>query len=998
MRRTLKRRSAWRAHAGALPLLLALGSAASAEVWTDDSFGEPVHLEAVGGAYQITDLLGDYNENSTSLFHSFDRFSVETNMTAVFSATQTPDRIIARVTGGSLSMIDGTLRTSGGALGADVFLLNPSGVTFGPNAKLDLRGSFHVSTADRLRFTIGPDFDANSSEPGPALSVAAPSAFGFLSPAPALILFSQSSGLALPAGETFSAIGGPVLLAGNNRPGISVPSGRIQIAAVDHAADVPLDLATFEGAALAAAVADDEIPDVTFVQGFNLDVNGSFLGAGGPSGRVVIRGGTLALDASSISAAHRSAQDAAGPAIDVQMVNAVELASGARFLTQSSINQNGVNVGRAGDVVIATDRVRVRGAGTLIQTQSLGAGAGGALNVRAGQVELSEGGSLSTLAAGTGPGGAIVVEASEGLRAFAGGSVSSSTTAAGTGGRVAISAPHLGVTDGGQIVSTASAAGAGGALAIEADNVFVSNETDRATPSSIATIAVGSGAGGELTVDALAVEIVEGGAIATRTDGAGAGGDLVVRAEGSVRLIGMDAARRHAALTASTKENSTGPGGSLSITTAVIEALDGAQISTNTQGSGDGGSMSISASERVSIRGGANGNSFLSSDSRFVPEALELPGGSGDIVLSTGLLELRDGGRITANTDGDSDAGRIRITADDVVVAGVEPRNENPSVVQSRSNAANLAGSGDGGGIEIDATGDVTLSDRGELSSSTADTGDAGTTVVRAGGRILIEGGARIRALAEGSSTGDAGPITLTAGGGIELRDGASIEAAAQGFGVAGDVTIDAGPQLELSDSSISTLATFGTGGRITIRAGKIVRLRNSSLTTLVANGAGGGGDITIDPEFVVLDRSQLVARAVEGAGGNISIVAGTYFESPDSVVDASSELGIDGVVTVTPPDTDVTSGITTLPSVFLDATQLMRSACTAATAGSGSFVVSTHAGLPSSPDAPLAAFAGTVTAADIARAPAASLAAAQTALVDDTRLRGCPRAREEVL
>jgi large exoprotein involved in heme utilization and adhesion len=58
-----------------------------------------------------------------------------------------------------------------------MFLLNPSGVLFGPNAALDIGGSFHVTTADYIRFPDGGMFHANLARPT-LLSVAPPAAFG----------------------------------------------------------------------------------------------------------------------------------------------------------------------------------------------------------------------------------------------------------------------------------------------------------------------------------------------------------------------------------------------------------------------------------------------------------------------------------------------------------------------------------------------------------------------------------------------------------------------------------------------------------------------------------------------------------------------------------------------------------------------------------------------------------------------------------------------------
>jgi hypothetical protein len=482
------------------------------------------------------------------------------------------------------------------------------------------------------------------------------------------------------------------------------------------------------------------------------------------------------------------------------------------------------------------------------------------------------------------------------------------------------------------------------------------------------------------------------------TDAGGAGGNLAVAGADRVRIVGIDSAGHRASLRAVTADGSSGPGGSLGLEARIVEVENGGQISTLTQGTGNTNALTIDASERLTVVGGEDGVSIVSADSRrVVGGSTVIPGGGGDLTVRTGLLELRDGGQISASTEGMLDSGLIHVEADGVVVSGVDPVFGNASGLFSRSNA-DIEDGGDARGIEILATGDVLLSEGGTLSSSTVATGNAGPIDVEAGGRIALDTGATITAVAEGPFTGNGGSVELTAALGVYLSGGSSVLAESQGSGLACDVTIDAGPRFQASNSTVETEARFGSGGRITIRADEIVWLQNSSLTTSVRAGAGGGGDIEIDPEFVVLDQSRILAGAVEGDGGNITITAGTLFKTPDSEISAKSELGIDGTISIVAPETDVTSGITTLPSEVLDATALMKSACSAASAEGGSFVVAARPGLPVSPDALLAAFEERTTQAGIAAVSASAAEMARVALAGETGARGCRRASEEVL
>ncbi|MGA8053074.1 MAG: filamentous hemagglutinin N-terminal domain-containing protein, partial [Burkholderiales bacterium] len=147
-----------------------------------------------------------------NLFHSFGDFNINTGERATFTGPSTISNVISRVTGGQVSSINGVLAST--IAGADLYIINPAGILFGPNATLDVSGSFHVSSADYLRLGEGGRFDAK--EPANSiLTSAAPSAFGFLSATPAPISVDRST-LEVPAGKTLSLVGGDIAIRGRD--------------------------------------------------------------------------------------------------------------------------------------------------------------------------------------------------------------------------------------------------------------------------------------------------------------------------------------------------------------------------------------------------------------------------------------------------------------------------------------------------------------------------------------------------------------------------------------------------------------------------------------------------------------------------------------------------------------------------------------------------------------------------------------------------------------
>jgi large exoprotein involved in heme utilization and adhesion len=195
----------------------------------------------------------------------------------------------------------------------------------------------------------------------------------------------------------------------------------------------------------------------------------------------------------------------------------------------------------------------------------------------------------------------------------------------------------------------------------------------------------------------------------------------------------------------------------------------------------------------------------------------------------------------------------------------------------------------------------------------------------------------------------------------MRLANGAEVAVRSTG-GDAGVVSIQAGT-FEMSDSLITAQAK-AFGGSVDIKATELVYLLDSEVNALSEGGTNdeglAGGNITIDPPAVVLNASRLIAEGSGNAnGGNIFVTADPFLASTDSLLSASSEQGIEGTVVVDAPESELSSELASLPSDFLDPSALLREACLARDAPSGSFTVRGESRLRAPPDAPLPADLG---------------------------------------
>jgi filamentous hemagglutinin family protein len=926
----------------AAALLLCSALPARAQVELDGSLhpGDPSKsgpIPLVDGNYDIVDdygLLRGEGDN-LNLYHSFSRFDIYSGRTATFSSDVSPNRVIARVTSPGPyssepgSWINGTVRCT--IEGADFFLINPWGIDFGDGAELDVQGSFVASTADVLRFDGADPFDAREATLPANLSAAEPSAFGFARARPAPIGIYYSDGLSVPAGKKLSFVAGGLEGSGWS---IEAPGAQVQLVAVGGPAEVDADLARLDPASIPPATDyDNFVPGacsscgtVSISGRAEVDVS-SDLAGDHPAGSILIRGGRFVLkNRSELVAKHRQDDAGASGPIDIAVNGGIVIDQDSTVLASSEAE------GRGGDVLLAAESVRV-GDEAWVEVESTGAGDSGDLRIAATEgVEVTGDAWLVSTAWGEGAGGAIEIGADT-IAVRDGAQIASVSEGDGNGGAIVLIGGELEVSDGGSVQSEAQAGGQGGSITIRADHALVSNETNHPDGTLIAsnTLATqGGGRGGDITVLAKTLDLVDGGQIFTRTEGSGDAGNLAVLGADFVHLRGVDDGGdddpRPSGITARAAETATAEasGGSITIESRILEVDDGAQISTATFGAGSASDLTIDA-DGVTIRGGENGFSLVSAASRRTEDSPDSLGPSGNLTISAQSVALVDGGQVSISTAGTHDAGSIQINADNVSISGIDPGVGNPSGVFAQSNAQGDQEGGAGGDITISARENLSIANGGEVSVSTDSGGDAGVITLDAGERVNLSGGSEIRATS--NSTGDAGRIA------IHTR------------------------HFESRDSSVTSESEDSLGGDIEIHASESVKLVDSTLTTSVFGsrpGVSDGGNIIIgDPPtgLMVMNHSAVQANASGGHGGLISISADAFLMSPDSVIEAKAPPGLEGEVEINAPEVVLAGELATLPKSFLDASALLASDCEARTARAGSFVVQRRAALEAPPD-----------------------------------------------
>ncbi|MBW4540157.1 MAG: filamentous hemagglutinin N-terminal domain-containing protein [Myxacorys chilensis ATA2-1-KO14] len=919
-----------------------------------------------------------------NLFHSFSQFSVPTGGSAYFNNAADVQNIFGRVTGGSVSNIDGLIRANGTA---NLLLLNPNGILFGPNASLNIGGSFVATTANAIGFPNGEKFSSDATQPLPSqLLTVNPNAFFFnqLIPQPIIVqsrfderVFTNSgfnaTGLQVPPGKNLLLVGGPIQLESGEpftpaslpgQPLLRFLANGIQDAQPDGGwlispgSYVELGAVGGTGTIGLSTVNSDwqlAIPNAVPRADISLS-NGSGIYVTGASGSIRMLAQTIDISKSRL---------VIGIPRDSGLTNAqtgdLDLnATGSITLSMSDLNNYLAGQGTLGSVnLTAGDRVFLDRTAMSSGMKPTGVGNAGNINIATGSLFFTNHTNVQSYTEGQGNAGSININARNTISFDDSPVYNISRPGAGNAGDINIATGSLSLTNGAGLTSFQSGQSNAGSININARDTVSFTQG-----SGIGSVTIGAGNAGSINVNAYNTVSLDTGYISNYTFG-------------------------------------TGKVGGINITTGALSLTNAGQLLTFTGGQGNAGSVNINARDRVSLDGDffrkdTSGRFTEYRTSRISTQTVST-GQGGDVTISTGSLFLTNGGVVNASTQGRGNAGRVVINARDVQIRGTAPTfaDYSSEVLTSvipgariyyRSGVYTLAepgSAGSAGDVSIN-TGTLSVADRGRINTNAQGQGRAGNIQIQASDAVSFDGGNAISTL-ESGAVGNGGNIDITARSFL-ATNGAQLSASTAGQGNAGNITIKADTlgiqdRANVTVSSLNTgqagsllldadrlflnnqggirADTTGGGGDINVRS-PLVLLRNGSNISTDATGTGiPGGNIGIDTRFLIAvpnEDSNISANSKDFRGGNVSINSFSIFGiqsrlNPTSLSDITATgvtFALPGTLDVTTAGINPTSGLVQLPTDPV-APGLIAQGCPANQGNS--FVITGRGGLPPTPE-----------------------------------------------
>ncbi|MCT7991910.1 filamentous hemagglutinin N-terminal domain-containing protein [Laspinema olomoucense] len=541
-----------------------------------------------------TDLIEGGTTSGTHLFHSFSEFSVPTGRTAQFNNAPNIETIFTRITGSSVSEIDGLIRANGIA---NLFLLNPNGIVFGPNAALDIGGSFLGTTAESVIFADGFEFSTSHPQGNPLLTVSVPMGlqmganpgqifvqglghnFRVDPESDEVLIGTRPIGLQVDVEKTLALLGNGIILEGGH---LTAEDGNIHLASVGNSNQINL---LFQG--FNFEIMYNFIPDFS---GIYIDKVSSI-----SSPNIQIYSQSLTLKRGSLIVGTPIDNNTENR-LDITATESIEiegsLPNGLPSSLVTTVLPNGI--GNGSNITINTSKLFVANGGQ-VGAGTFGTGDSGNLTINASLLVQVSGTSpfevpsrlfTSALQSSRGNGGNLTIETQR-LIIKNGGEIDAATIGEGDSGTLTVRASEQieisGTSMNGQFSSALltsvfpRSTGAGGNIILETPLLMVRDG------GTITASSEGQGPAGRLDISTESLRL-DGGVI--RADTIAGGGDIVLRS-GSIVL------RQNSRITTNAQGENV-LGGNINIDTQVLTALENSDISANSQDF-RGGQVNINA-------------------------------------------------------------------------------------------------------------------------------------------------------------------------------------------------------------------------------------------------------------------------------------------------------------------------------------------------------------------------------------------------------------------
>ncbi|WP_299416054.1 filamentous hemagglutinin N-terminal domain-containing protein [Acaryochloris sp. IP29b_bin.148] len=848
------------------------------------------------------------------LFHSFSSLNSKRNEVIYFNNKNSIINIFARVTGKSSSNIDGKIRSNGTA---NLFLINPNGIIFGPNSSLDIGGSFLATTADGIKFNDGYIYSSSKKNIEPLLAIRNPIELLF-SLESASIQNQSLEGLSVIPSRTISLIGKTLKLEGGN---LIAPDGQIVLASVDYDNKIsfsqnhsfPFDLIfnfdnvlNFED----IYISNLSISDVSGKKGGDIQVFGRniSLKEGGRIQSLTFgpgKGGEIIVNASeSLSLLGNTNLNSP---LDTRFKR-----FGFLIPQKTSILSSTLGTGRSASIKIDAKTLNIHdGADITTATDSLGAAGDISINILE-SMNISGEAPIIDLVQDQIPFNnpitrdfLIDASVSSAIR-----SRTPLTLDGGQGGNIEISTENLNLINGG-FISTGSDKGQGGKLTISASgNVEIFGSTKSGAATSFLTAATNTNKNASaLTLNAKNLFLREGGGITVSTFSSGKGGDITISTSESVQLSGVRRDGRFPSL-----------------------------INSGSFGSGDAGSILIKT------------NAFIVEDGAEISAPALNLGNGGNLTVLAKSVDVSKGGKILTSSLGFGNAGNINVSAvESIRISG-----------QESGLFANTGGDAQGGNIFVKAR-DLTVQKEGKFVTTTNGRQSAGNIDLEVQDSILVEGhSSGLFANTAVGSTGPGGSITIDPRI-VLIKDGAKISVNSEGTGPGGSIFLGSS-NLFLDSGTISANSNNNIGGNISLSIENFILLRNGSNISTTSLDDATGGNIDIKADFIVAaptENSDITANSFGGKGGQIRLftdgIVGLRVREQNTIFSDITAISqnnpqLNGSVIVSTPETDPTDNLTEQSEVVEPRQEVAQGCRPGQALGGSTFVHVGRGGLPPGP------------------------------------------------